>query len=453
MNKPFKLIEAKRGQTSGISSQSSDGFVSSIAEEILNSPLIVAPFTTPPAPSCSLCRSEFTGVNLVRRIRRRVRRAPEDASRATRAAAGRVAAGNRFNRFSTGSDRFDRFQPVRTDLTGLTVQETLRIVRQLDPALLDQLNHGGKLYGLIDLGLRIQASEPILKSAFFCYVHKILLGRYLGSSTWRINISLEGYSLPCILRHQFINYKIYQVAYAIETEIRAYFDRESVQNLVGTLEGSADEDEKVKVLVEFEFEKRLSQGFDIHFQDLISKAKIFSILKLLLCDSSCSIRIRDQFIRIPLVDELEAHKEIPRIISLLSSENVAIQAGAIDCILGISYYGRREAIEAMLEAELVEKLVIFQRLEKQASVDENGTTNEDDSKSDPKRDKEEGYEGNCPFEGCVARFAVQLEPGEVLSKKEKIESKLEILRRIREASVSEAEKASIVAEVLWGSSP
>ncbi|KAE8684726.1 putative quinone-oxidoreductase-like protein [Hibiscus syriacus] len=155
-------LYAKRGQTSGISSQSSDGFVSSIAEEILNSPLIVAPFTTPPAPSCSLCRSEFTGVNLVRRRRRSVRRwcsqrfgrfeielsavqkfepivvsilkslkiifrnfsgifrAPEDASRATRAAAGRVAVGNRFNRFSTGSDRFDRFQPVRTGLTGLT---------------------------------------------------------------------------------------------------------------------------------------------------------------------------------------------------------------------------------------------------------------------------------------------------------------------------------------------
>ncbi|KAE8714381.1 putative BSD domain-containing protein [Hibiscus syriacus] len=184
------FLEAKRGQTSGISSQSSDGFVSSITEKILNSPLIVALFTTPPAPSCSLCRSEFTGVNLVRRRRRRVRRwcsqrfgrfeieisavqkfepivvsiskslkiifrnffgifrAPEDASRATRAAAGRVAAGNRFNRFSTGSDRFDRFQPVRTGLTGLNrfdrsepVHETHRIVQQLGPALLDQLNH------------------------------------------------------------------------------------------------------------------------------------------------------------------------------------------------------------------------------------------------------------------------------------------------------------------------
>ncbi|GMI81499.1 hypothetical protein HRI_001819200 [Hibiscus trionum] len=303
----------------------------------------------------------------------------------------------------------------------------------------------------------------------------------------------QGYSLPCILRRQIIKYKIYQLGYAIETEIQAYFDRESVQNLVGKLEGSADEDEKVKVLVEFE--KRLSQGFDIHFQDLILKAKIFSILEHLLCDSSCSIRIRDQvalviaslvrfnkdvfvglvlmgptvgalismssccsirvlsllinFIRIPLVDELEAHKEIPRIISLLSSENVEIQAGAIDCILGIAYYGRREAIEAMLEAGLVEKLVKLQRLEKQSSVDENGSKSDRESGSN----EEGGYVGNCPFEGCVARFAVQLESGEMLSKKEKTEFKLEILRRVRESSVSEAEMASIVAEVLWGSSP
>ncbi|KAE8656619.1 Purple acid phosphatase 26 isoform 1 [Hibiscus syriacus] len=243
----------------------------------------------------------------------------------------------------------------------------------------------------------------------------------------------EGYRLPCILRRQIIKYKIYQVACAIETDIQAYFDREIVQNLVGTLEGSADEDEKVKVLVEFE--KRLSRGFDIHFQDLILKAKIFSILEHLLCDSSCSIRVRDQvalviaslvrfnidvlvglvlmgptvgalismssccsirvlsllikFIRIPLVDELEAQKEIPRIISLLSSENVAIRAEAIDCILGIAYYGRREAIEAMLEAGLVEKLGKFQGLKKQSHVDENGTSNEECSKSDPEMESNE----------------------------------------------------------------
>ncbi|XVF48332.1 hypothetical protein PTKIN_Ptkin03bG0181700 [Pterospermum kingtungense] len=295
----------------------------------------------------------------------------------------------------------------------------------------------------------------------------------------------QGYSLPCILRRQIINYKIYQVACDIETEIQAYIDRESVQYLVKTLKDSDDEDKKVKVLVEFE--KRLSQGFDLHFQDLILKAKVFSILELLLCDSSCSIKVQDQvslviaslirfnkdvfvglvlmgptvralismssscsirvlsllikFIRIPLVDELEAYKEIPRIISLLSSENVSIQVGALDCILGIAYYGRREAIEAMLEAGLVEKLVELQRIE-------------EGSKSDPKFESdEEGYVETSPFESCVARFAVQLEVGEMLSKKEKMEFKLEILRRVREASVSEAESIAIVAEVLWGSSP
>ncbi|XVE97395.1 hypothetical protein REPUB_Repub03eG0015600 [Reevesia pubescens] len=311
----------------------------------------------------------------------------------------------------------------------------------------------------------------------------------------------QGYSLSCILRRQIINYKIYQVAYAIETEIQAYTDRESVQNLLETLEDSDDEDEKVEILIEFE--KRLSQGFDFYFQDLILKAKVFSILELLLCDSSGSIRIQDQvshviaalvrfnkdvfvglvlmgptiralisissccsirvlsllikLIRIPLVDELEANKEIPRIISLLGSENVSIQVGAIDCILGIAYYGRREAIETMLEAGLIEKLMELQRLENQCNGNENGTINEESAKSDPKIESddeiEKDYVGNCPFECCVARFAVQLEVGEMLSKKEKKEFKLEIFRRVREASVSEAEFATIVAEVLWGSSP
>ncbi|KAK6274127.1 hypothetical protein POUND7_011210 [Theobroma cacao] len=307
----------------------------------------------------------------------------------------------------------------------------------------------------------------------------------------------QGYSLPCILRRQIINYKIYQVACAMETEIQAYIDRENVQNLVETLEDSDDEDEKVKVLIEFE--KRLSQGFDLYFQDLILKARVFLTLELLLCDSSCSIRIQDQvalaiaalvrfnkdvfvglvlmgptvralismssccsirvlsllvkFIRIPLVDELEAYREIPRIISLLSSENVSIQVAAIDCILGIAYYGRREAIEAMLGAGLIEKLVELQRLENHGNGNENRTTDEEGAKSETKIESdEEDYVGNSPFENCVARFAVQLDAGEVLSNKERREFKIEILRRVREASVSEAESVIIVAEVLWGSS-
>ncbi|KAJ0030161.1 hypothetical protein Pint_12439 [Pistacia integerrima] len=80
---------------------------------------------------------------------------------------------------------------------------------------------------------------------------------------------------------------------------------------------------------------------------------------------------------------------------------------------------------------------------------------EEDSKSETTIEvgEEEITLHNCPFLNCVARFAVQVEVGEGLSLKEKKEIKLEILKRVRETSVSEAESASIVAEVLWGSSP
>lgn len=58
-----------------------------------------------------------------------------------------------------------------------------------------------------------------------------------------------------------------------------------------------------------------------------------------------------------------------------------------------------------------------------------------------------------PFASCVARFAVQLEVGEGLRQREKRAFKQEILKRVKEASVSDAEAATIIAEVLWGSSP
>ena len=58
-----------------------------------------------------------------------------------------------------------------------------------------------------------------------------------------------------------------------------------------------------------------------------------------------------------------------------------------------------------------------------------------------------------PFASCVARFAVQLEVGEGLRQREKRDFKQEILGLVREACASDAEAATIVAEVLWGSSP
>ncbi|KAJ9167716.1 hypothetical protein P3X46_019320 [Hevea brasiliensis] len=307
-------------------------------------------------------------------------------------------------------------------------------------------------------------------------------------------------SLKSLLRRQITNYRIYQVAIAIEAEVQACIDRDCVQNLVRISREISSEEEKLRVLKEFE--KRLSQGFDSDFQELILKAKGFSILESLLCDSTCSKRLREQaglcivalvrfnrnvfvglvlmgpivqslismasacsiqvfcslirLIKTPLVDEIETDGEIPRILNLLSFEDLSIQAAALDCICEIAFSGRKEVIEAMIEHRLIEKLVELQRSihgDNLINADkENGNGNgiicEEGVELGAKMGCEEGkISQNRPFASCVVRFAVQIEVGEGLSHKERQEFKREILRRVREASVSEAEAVSIVAEV------
>ena len=264
-------------------------------------------------------------------------------------------------------------------------------------------------------------------------------------------------------------------------EIKVWSDHESLKNIVKTMEESEDEDEKIEVLKEFQ--SRISQGFDSDLQDLILRTKIFSFIESILCDSQCSIGIREESaavivslvkfnkdvfvgfvlmgptiralisisssrsiqvltsliksIKSPLIDIIESNGEIPKIIGLLSSPDLAIQAVAMDCVIEIGYFGRREAIEALLKDGLVEKLMELQR-------SENCGENEAEEETDPKK---------RTFSDCVASFAVQMEVGEGLRQREKREFKLEVLKRVRESSVSEAEAATMAAQVLWGSSP
>lgn len=265
-------------------------------------------------------------------------------------------------------------------------------------------------------------------------------------------------------------------------EIKAWIDLESLRNLVKILEESVDEDEIIRVLKEFQ--SRVAQGFDRDLQDLILRTKIFTFVESILCDSQRSVRIREEsavailylvrfnkdvfvglvlmgptiralisisscrtlevlsslirLMKSPLIDIIESNGEIPNIIALLSSPDSSIQVAAVDCILEIGYFGRKEAIEALLEHGLIENLMELQR-----SVT-GGGGREDGETMDSKRGD---------FSSCVARFAVQLEVGEGLRQREKREFKLEVLKRVRESAVSEAEAATVAAEVLWGSSP
>ncbi|CAL9005119.1 unnamed protein product [Prunus brigantina] len=80
--------------------------------------------------------------------------------------------------------------------------------------------------------------------------------------------------------------------------------------------------------------------------------------------SSCSIQVLTglvKIIRTPLVDDING--EIPRIISLLGSEDLSTKVAAMNCILEIVFLGREEVIGLMLDKDLIKKLMGVQRLE------------------------------------------------------------------------------------------
>ncbi|KAL5697872.1 hypothetical protein ACHQM5_028977 [Ranunculus cassubicifolius] len=69
----------------------------------------------------------------------------------------------------------------------------------------------------------------------------------------KLNHHKNHHSLRSFLRSKIISYEISCVASSIETEIQAWIDRESIENLVKTLqEDCVNEDEKVKLLSQFE---------------------------------------------------------------------------------------------------------------------------------------------------------------------------------------------------------
>lgn len=388
----------------------------------------------------------------------------------------------------------------------LTVLEALRQAShhlQTNPTLNSDNSNSSAIKALLELETE---SNSLLSSD----PHLSALSRHLSSLKDLVHTlqKSRGHSLTSFLTRRASTQSISRVAGSIESEIRAWIDRERVEDLTRALRELADDDELVKLLTQFE--NRVSQGFSHELQDLILKSKVFSLLESVLCNPNCSKKIREhsgfavsalirfnkdvfvgqvlmgrtvlaliamgsrssltvlwsliKSIKSPLVDEIESNGEIPKIISFFSSQDLDIRIAAVDCAFEIGYYGRKEAIEAMLKEGVIEKLLELQRSEMGGILIEMGWFNEEENMKSfdgvdiegirrSRDSREKRFLETHPFASCVARFAVQLEVGEGLRQREKRAFKQEILGLVREACASDAEAASIVAEVLWGSSP
>ncbi|KAJ7982741.1 Coatomer beta subunit [Quillaja saponaria] len=108
----------------------------------------------------------------------------------------------------------------------------------------------------------------------------------------------------------------------------------------------------------------------------------------------------------------------------------------------------------------IKKLVELQRFELRGDLIDLGQHSEKENREATvggfvlkRESSEKKFLEQHPFASCVARFAVQLEVGDGLRQRERRAFKLGIVKRVREASISDAEAGTIVAEVLWGSSP
>jgi hypothetical protein len=374
----------------------------------------------------------------------------------------------------------------------------------------DELNSSSAINALLELETEsdaILSKDPNLST----------LSQHLSDLKVLVDTLQKSHGLKSFLTRRVSTHSISRVAASIESEIQAWIDRECIETLTGVLREQQhpfdNEDELIKLLTQFE--DRVSQGFNHELQDLVLKSKLFSLLESILCNPNYPKRIRERCafaiaelirfnkdvfvgqvlmgptigslitmassasikiicslirsIKSPLVDEIESNGGIPKIISFLDFEDQELRVLAMDCVLEIGYFGRKEAIEAMLREGLIRKLVELQRSELGGALidmgrygSSNGGENEEVGVGvgvgvgvvEGKRgSRERRFLERHPFASCVARFAVQLEVGEGLRQRERRAFKQEILVRVREACVSDAEAATIIAEVLWGSSP
>ncbi|CAA7407541.1 unnamed protein product [Spirodela intermedia] len=306
--------------------------------------------------------------------------------------------------------------------------------------------------------------------------------------------------------------EISRVAESIESEIQLWIDRESLGRLVSSLRSigaspsslsSKDEEDALMNLLKA-FEERLVRGFDRKFQDLVLRSGAFPAVAAVLAVAAIPLRIRERCaaavsamvrfnrdvfvghvlmggggaagdlssssvhrslatmgtpqsmrvllflvaaIKTAIVDEIHADGQIPCLVGFLSSPELDMAEAALELLLKVSYYARKEAVDAMIAANVVKRLVVLQQSPHGGALiemDDEGSTAAAGGGAPPLRRR--------PFASCVARLAIQMEVGEGMRHREKTAAKREILDRVREAAASEADAATIIAEVLWGAS-
>lgn len=308
--------------------------------------------------------------------------------------------------------------------------------------------------------------------------------------------------LRSFLRRRSGGHELSRVAGSIGSEIQSWIDRESTDRLVAALTsseppagGSHVDDVRAALLLALEARLKAAHGFDRDLQDVLLRSNAFAAVESTLTDSTASKRVRDcaaavvlalvEFnkavfvghvlmgptirtliavaspamlralngligaVRSPIVDEIHINNDIPKIVALLSSDDVEIRVLALGTVMEIGYHGRKEAIDDLMEEGIVERLLELQRSELGGALIEA----EDGGEGIPVGGvrKEERLLELRPFASAVARFAIQMEVGDGLRQREKRAVKMEVVRRVREAVSDEVEEATVLAEVLWGS--
>ncbi|KAJ4978359.1 hypothetical protein NE237_009139 [Protea cynaroides] len=220
--------------------------------------------------------------------------------------------------------------------------------------------------------------------------------------------------------------------------------RAIIENLVTTLQlSSVNEDENIKDL-----------------QNLILKSKVFSRLEsVLLLAIDTLVRFnKDMFVDQVLMSltiralismasnssiQVLSNGEIPKLLNFLNIEDWSLRIAAMD------------SIKVMPEEDLIKKLVELQMSELRGDLiemdrfSENETSGvcvggvEMESKG-RKEKKEMRFLESHPFASCVARFSVHLDVGEGFRQRERRAFKQEMLKKVKEACVSDAEAATIV---------